>query len=367
MIICKKEECYGCYACKNICPKNAIELVEDNWGYIYPKIDEKKCINCGKCKKICKKNNSTNCNISKECFSAYSYDDDVHKTSSSGGVAYEISKNIIKNNGIVYGVSSFVDKSKDISFCRIKNVAELKKIQGSKYVQAYIKKALKEVLDDLENKKKVLFIGTPCQVAGLKAFLNKEYDNLITIDIVCHGVMAQKMLFDEIKKEIDYVNFRGRHGFKIIAKEKGKVIYNKNKYESDYYFSFLKGIGYRERCYSCEFAQKKRIGDITIGDFWGKEDYKKKNGISLVLINTEKGRMIFNNIDTLSKEKEEISFAYLNNKQLVEPMQKPKKYEEYMNNIEKKGLKYALKKYEGKKYYIIKTKGFFKKIKDKVK
>ena len=343
MVICEKERCYGCYACLNACPKNAIELVEDELGYVYPKINDNKCIRCNKCKKVCQRNSSAKCNMSKECFSAYSYNDNTHKSSSSGGAAYEISKDIIKNGGIVYGVSSFVDESKDIAFCRIDNVNNLQKIQGSKYVHAYIKNVLSEVIEDLKQNLKVLFIGTPCQVAGLKAFLDKDYNNLITIDIVCHGVMAQKLLFDEIGRKFDYVNFRGNYGFCIVAKKENKIVYNKNKYESDYYFSFLNGMRYRERCYSCEFAQKKRIGDITLGDFWGKDDYKKKNGISLVLINTKKGKEIFNSIDTLNKEKEDISIAYLNNAQLVKPTQKSKDYEEYMQNILKKNLKYALK------------------------
>ena len=367
MYICDKKECCGCYACVDICPKKAIIMEEDENGFIYPIIDEKKCIKCGKCKNVCEIRKSLKKNETKECYSSYSLDESVHKSSSSGGVAFELYKYTIDNGGVIYGVSSFTDNKGDIAFIRTDSIEEIKKLQGSKYVHAYIKDIYNKVLKDLKANKFVLFIGTPCQVAGLKAFLNNDYTNLTTVDLICHGVMSQKLLKNDVKKEYNYINFRGKYGYRFIAKKGKKIVFNKNKYESDYFYSFMKGWGLRESCYNCQFAQKKRIGDLTIGDFWGKSNYNKMNGISVILVNTEKGNDIINNIESLYKEKENISSAYINNNQLINPTFKEKWNNKYISDISNKGLKYALRKIEGRKYYLIKFKGILKKIKDKVK
>lgn len=367
MYICDKKECCGCYACVDICPKNAIIMEEDENGFIYPTIDEKKCIKCSKCKNVCEIRKSLKKNETKECYSSYSLDESVHKSSSSGGVAYELYKYTIDNGGVIYGVSSFTDNEGDIAFIRTDSIEEIKKMQGSKYVHAYIKDIYSNLLKDLKDNKYVLFIGTPCQVAGLKAFLNKDYINLITVDLVCHGVMPQKTLKSQINKEYDYINFRGESGFKFVAQEKKRIVYNKNKYQSDYFYAFLNGLGYRENCYSCVYAQKKRIGDITIGDFWAKKNYQEMNGISLVLINTQKGKEFFEKIDSLFKEKDVIENAYINNEQLIKPTKKNDDYQTFLNNIKRHNIKFALKKHLGKEYYIVKIKGILKNIKDKIK
>lgn len=362
--VCPKRDCTGCYACMNVCPKKAIKLIEDENGFVYPHIDSNKCVNCGLCQKICEQRKNY-FNNSIECYSSFSNDDYVHKNSSSGGLAYELAKKVITNNGVVYGVSSYFDADKDISVCRIDSVDNLTKIQGSKYVHAYVKENYKLVLNDLKNNLMVLYIGTPCQVAGLKSFLRKDYENLVTIDIICHGVMSQKNMLNEINKDVDFVSFRGRDGYTLTAKKNNKLIFKKNKYLSDYYYSFLSGFGYRMNCYSCMFAQRKRVGDITLGDFWGKKEYKKMNGISVVLLNTKKGQGFFEQIDNVFKQKEELEFAYVDNHQLSFPPKFHDDYDKFIANCNTIGIKYALKQKLGlKKYYIIKIKGLLKKIKD---
>lgn len=363
MLICNKKKCVGCFACKSICPKNAITMKEEENG-IFPTIDESKCINCNLCKSTCEK--KVQLHNSKNCYSAYSLNKEIHQKSSSGGVAYEICKNIIDHGGIAYGVSSFVDDDGDISFSRISSTKDLYKLQGSKYTHAYVKDAYKNLLKDLNKNIQVIFIGTPCQVAGLKKYLRKDYENLITIDIVCHGVMPQHLLKSEINRDFDYINFRGENGFTLIAKSKGRTVYKKNKYESDYYDLFLNGYGYRENCYTCKYAQKKRIGDLTIGDFWGKADYKQKGGISLILINTVNGEKILKSSLNLKIENEEIEKAYKQNAQLVHPTYKKEDNDLLLENIKIYGLKQAKKRKNYKTYYKIKIKGFLKKIKDMV-
>ena len=364
MVICKKEDCVGCYACQNVCPKKAIVMSESENG-IFPKINTSKCVECGLCNRVC--NRVVNLNETLECYSAFSKDDKVHIESSSGGIAYEFYRYFIKNKGIVYGVSSYLDSDGDISFIRVDNINDLYKLQGSKYTHAYIKNSYSNILEDLKNDLRVLFIGTPCQVAGLKKTLNKEYDKLLTVDLVCHGVVSQRFLKQEIKEEFDYINFRGRNGYSLIAKKNGKTVYKKNRYESDYFDLFLKGYLYRENCYKCKYAQKKRIGDLTIGDFWGRKDYKKKNGISMILVNTYKGQQFLSDLNTIIIEKERIESAYINNGQLLYPPVKNVDNSLLIKNIKEYGLKKAKIKMGRKDYYFTKLKGFLKKIKDLIK
>lgn len=364
MKVCEKNNCYGCYACETICPKKAISM-DDNYDGIYPVINQDRCINCKACSKICNKEISLHETI--ECYSGYSIDHAIHNSSSSGGIAYEISKYIIENQGIVYGVSSYLDSDGDISYIRVDQVKDLVKLQGSKYTHAYIKSAYKNAQNDLKNGKIVLFIGTPCQIAGLKKIVGENDKKLFTIDIVCHGVIPQYLLKMEIKKEFDFVSFRGANGFSLIAKKNNKIIYKKNKYESDYYDLFLNGYAYRINCYSCKYAQKNRIGDITLGDFWGKKDYKEKNGISLILVNTDLGRDLVTKIDSIKIEKEIIETAYINNNQLVKPTTMPIDNLHLLGNIKKYGLKKAKYKNGKVKYEITHIKGKLKRIKDMVK
>lgn len=363
--ICERKNCCGCYACLNACPKNAIYMKEDEAGYIYPAIDTKLCVGCGICEVLCKSRKNIKKNETIKCYSAFSGDNIVHSTSSSGGIAYEMMRKIIGDNGCAYGVSSFLDDDNSVSFARISEKRNIRQVQGSKYVQAYVKNTFKNVKEDLESGLKVLFIGTPCQVVGLKAFLSKEYECLITVDLVCHGVMSQKILFNDINQEFDYITFRGKDGFTIITKNNGKTNYKKNKYQSDYYYSFLNGFGYRRSCYACDYAEKDRVGDITIGDFWGKSNYKKEKGISAVLINTEKGKTFFNTINSICKNEEKIEDVYISNEQLLHPTRSHEDYNEFLNNALKYSLKYALRRKLGiKKYCIVKIKGVLKSIKD---
>ena len=308
-----KTECCGWGACQAICPKNAIEMVEDEYGFIYPRIDESKCVNCNLCKKTCAYMNPRKMNDEKKVYASVSKNDENLKRSASGGVFYELANSIISDGGVVYGCSMEYKNDKlTPKHIRVNNQENLKKLQGSKYVQSECGNIYKLVKTDLINGKKVLFSGTPCQIEGVKSFLQyKEYENLFLVDIICHGVPSRKMFQDYIE------NFEIENNCKVKEfyfrdKDKGwglffKVVYEKNgktektvkpSYESSFYQLFLDSSIYRENCYKCPYATENRNSDLTIGDFWGigqehpDVDIDSKRGISCIIANSNKGKKI---------------------------------------------------------------------------
>ncbi len=304
-----KNKCTGCSTCINICPKKAISMQIDQEGFIYPVINEKKCINCHLCEKVCPiLNNIKNENlIPKKVIAAKSIDKQIQISSSSGGIFTELAKEIIKQNGIVFGATFEEGIVKHISINKIK---DLIKLRGSKYLQSYVNESFKEVEKYLNLKKPVLFSGTPCQIAGLKSFLKiKRVDtsNLLLIDLVCHGVPSYKVFQDYIKndfpnKTLSNINFRDKKGswplFNIT------YFFNKSANISRYhkvdpfFIGYLKNYYLRESCYKCKFSELPRQGDITLGDFWGiSKNLFDPNGVSLVLINNKKGEIFFKRID----------------------------------------------------------------------
>ncbi|MBO5142217.1 MAG: Coenzyme F420 hydrogenase/dehydrogenase, beta subunit C-terminal domain [Clostridia bacterium] len=363
-MICKKEECTGCFSCYNICPKNAIDMIEDMYGFIYPRIDKSKCIDCGICKKSCPSYQKADYKYPRKCFAMHSKDEEIRNNSTSGGAATIFSEMILSKGGVVYGAS--FKKGVIIEHIRVEKKENLEQLKGSKYVHSYINNTFRLVKSDLENGRKVLFIGTPCQVAGLKSFLNKEYESLYLIDLVCHGVPSQKFLKDEIKNslnvnfnEIDKIKFRGADGYKLEYYKDSDVIKTVKSENSAYCDSFMSGIFFRENCYDCPYAKAERVSDLTIGDFWGlKEESKlfkdRKKGISLILPITEKGLSLIE----LSKkdmvlEERKVEEAIEGNSQLQAPVVKSKEYDTFMKEYILKGYKKA--------YYKAKHKAIIKK------
>lgn len=349
-MICDKSKCTGCFSCYNICPKFAINIEEDNHGFVYPEINKDKCVNCNFCKKACPSLNNAISNYPISCYAAFVKDKEKLRESTSGGMATIFSEYILENEGIVYGAS--FSKNRVVNHVRIDNKKDLKKIKGSKYTHSYINDTYKNVLQDLKQDKYVLFTGTPCQIAGLKQFLNKDYEKLICVDIICHGVPSQKYLKEELKdiKEIDNITFRSKEGFYIKAFSNEKEVYNKKMEDSPYYSGFLSSTFYRLNCYNCNYAKPERISDITIGDFWGldknSEIYNKSdNGISVVLIITKKGMKLFENIkQQIFYEERTVEEAIKGNTQLREPSKMKKDYHIFYKYYEKLGLKKAYEK-----------------------
>jgi len=316
-----KTNCCACGACLNVCPKNAINLKEDQQGYLYPVINRDECIQCEKCIKVCNYQCGSG-ERTKITFAGVVKDDSVLNNSSSGGIFAAIATEVLKRGGTVFGCSFEVyEDGLHPEHIRIEKLEDLHKLQGSKYVQSSIGITYRKVKDDLINGRFVLFSGTPCQVDGLRGFLgNKTYTSLLTMDIICHGVPSSKMFIDylhEFEKRLKgtIVGFSFRDKMNGWADYKGAVKYlDKNGKTrkkslpiilSSYYKLFLTSEICRENCYSCRYAGPRRPGDITIGDFWGIEyehpEYLYKNGgsmdinkgISCILVNTEQGnRMI---------------------------------------------------------------------------
>ena len=313
VIIENKADCCGCGACQNACPKGAITMKEDEAGFIFPAVDETLCISCGICKKVCvfTDKNAGAPEGKPEVFAAVFNNREILETSSSGGLFTPLACAVLDKGGAVFG-AAWTDGMQLEHIC-VENKEELERLRGSKYVQSNTKDSFSKAKAMLDEGRYVCFSATPCQISGFKAFLGKDYDNLLTVDIICHGVPSIKMLHDDLKavagddfSAIKDIRFRDkRYGWAV----KGAIItdgkqYKYNASTSPYYFYFLKGEIYRESCYSCRYPSENRQGDITLGDYWGIRgelieklgDINPDKGVSCVLINTENGRKWFDSI-----------------------------------------------------------------------
>lgn len=300
----KKEDCCACGACVNICPKQAISMKEDEAGYLYPEINEDLCIECGACKNVCAYQHHEESNNPIDCYAAVSKNMEQSEKSASAGIFSAIASKVLRDGGTVYGAA--FDDDWNVSHIAVDSFDKLYKLQGSKYTHSNTGRTFSDVKKELINGRFVLYSGTPCQIAGLKQFLRKEYENLLTIDIVCHGVPSNKMLKDYIhsleekhKGAISQFSFRdkalgwGINGNAFINGKKIKLWQS----ASSYFYYFTKASLYRENCYSCKYTSSHRPADITLGDFWGIEkqhsdylkDWDESKGISLIVANTIKG------------------------------------------------------------------------------
>ncbi|MBQ4406240.1 MAG: Coenzyme F420 hydrogenase/dehydrogenase, beta subunit C-terminal domain [Bacteroidales bacterium] len=303
------EQCTGCRACEQLCIKNAIEMSSDAEGFLTAKINDSKCVNCGACRKICPQNNTQSPNAPKNVFAVRLKDNEVLRHSASGGAFAGISTEVLRNGGVAFGVK--YDTRWDVQFVKITDVQDLCTIQSSKYVQADTLNSFVDVKTSLQNGKTVLYAGTGCQIGGLKAFLKHDYPNLITIDLICHGVTSPLLFKKYIKwleqnedgKILEY-NFRDKSigwGLDYLTKTRTRTR-TRSCGVDPYYHHFLKGDMYRECCYQCKYAKQERPGDFTIGDFWGigKEhpDFFSSKGVSCILLNTDKAIALWVNIQS---------------------------------------------------------------------
>ena len=341
-----KIDCCGCGACENVCPKNAISMLEDEDGFLYPRIDDTACIRCKKCTKVCAFQNIDELHTPINAYAAISKNRKQASESASGGIFSAIAERIIKENGIVFGATFTKDYGVEHRY--IDELDELLYLQGSKYVHSRIGDSYKKVKIFLEEGKPVLFSGTPCQVAGLYAYLGKEYENLFTIDIICHGVPSEKMfrsyiqyLEEKYNGILTFFTFRDKKlGWGINGRMTVKTQNKKEKNitlwqsGSSYLFYFIKGWIYRENCYHCKYACKNRPGDITIGDFWGierqhpdyigKNGWDESNGISSVIVNTDKGKTLLNKCENVLELKNStFDDIAIGNAQLNKPCTEP--------------------------------------------
>lgn len=376
--ILEKNRCTGCSACASICPKGAIELVEDNEGFKHPVIDQDKCINCGLCKRTCPVLNTKENSSLNKCYVAYNKNDKVKKTSSSGGIFDAIAREVLNNNGIVVGAA--FNENMKLNHIAIEKIEDLEKLKGSKYLQSDLDNIFTYIKSQI-NDRKILFVGTPCQVAGLHVYLKKDYDNLICIDLFCHGVPSSK-LFNKYIKELESSNNSKVVKYNFRDKKTGWDTYsNTVSFEDDKQISelqsnnsymrlFLSDIALRESCYNCDFKVGNKYSDITLGDFWGVQKYYpemyNKNGVSAIIINTEKGKRIFESISNNLKYKEcELEEIVTGNPSLKSSGKYPKKRKDFFEDLNTINIKKITKKYANNSLIKqIKTK--FKKLIKKV-
>ena len=320
MEICPHNECTGCYACVSACKHDCIKMEEDELGAIHPSVDENKCVNCGACRKVCPNNVSFDFKYPSACYASWITDKEKRRICASGGIGTTMSEYVIRNGGVVFG--SRYNESLVPIMTFTERLEGLKHFKGSRYVQSLVgNDTYKQVKNFLLDDRQVLFIGTPCQIAGLKSFLRKEYQNLITVDLICHGVCPTRYFTEEVDylsnkfklKDISDARFRGNDGnnFRLTLWNKARrKLFPRDNYREKllrlsesqqfYIWGFLLGVTLRENCYTCKYARPERISDITIGDFigLGKEvpfDYPKAN-VSSVTINTEKGNAFYKSV-----------------------------------------------------------------------
>ena len=309
-----KQDCCGCGACKNVCPRDAITMTADANGFLYPQIDAQLCVECGACQKVCGYQNIPDRSRPIACYAVAAKDEAVLKKSASGGIFAVMARRFLELGGVVYGVAMPMEADGlTARHVRIDSVQALAALQGSKYVQSDTDMTYRQARQDLRKGKQVLFSGTPCQIAGLLAFLGRKYENLLTMEVICHGVPNGRM-FRDFLKTLEQQKGSNVAAFYFRTKEKGQgmntcVDYlaadgkhtatNRNGHLYSYMHYFLKSYIYRSNCYSCPFAAAERVADITIGDYWGfheeypalKPDVKLSNakGVSCVLLNSETG------------------------------------------------------------------------------
>lgn len=297
-----RNECCGCTACYAVCPVQAISFKPDVKGFLYPTIDEEKCIHCGKCADVCVAAGYPGNDGYIVVYGAKHKDDKVRFNSSSGAAFTAFSDVVLAAGGVVYGC--IYDENIIARHFRADNSVDRDRMRGSKYVQSDMGDTFSSVKKDLEDGRKVMFTGTPCQVAGLKSFLGRDYENLFTIDLVCHGVPSPKMFADHIemltkkyKKQVKSYNNRSKWGGWGVHMEQVFFIDGSTEYKSCFSQAY-KGLFYSNRalrpsCFECKYANLQRQGDITICDMWGIEkalpEFQDKLGVSLVLVNSEKG------------------------------------------------------------------------------
>lgn len=305
--IIKKQDCCGCHACYNICPHGCIKMLADSEGFLYPFVDVSKCVDCSLCERVCPIINSYLLNDAPEAYACINTNENTRLQSSSGGIFSLIAEDILHEKGVVFGAG--FDRDFNVFHSSVKQYDDIGALRGSKYVQSRIDDSYKRAREILEEGQRVLFTGTPCQIAGLKSFLRKDYDFLVCVDIVCHGVPSP-LVWTKYRKQIcegmefEAIDFRDKSdGWKKfclkIKCSNGKEYIN-NLNTDPYMQGFLHNLYLRPSCHSCNFKGIHRLSDITLADFWGIQtvlpDLDDDKGTSLVMINSKKGAALFSSL-----------------------------------------------------------------------
>lgn len=340
--ICSRELCTGCYACYNVCPVSCISMQAFDNGHLFPVIDNDQCTTCGLCRKTCPANAPVCLRLPLKTFAAYSKKAEERKESTSGAVASLLSSYVVKNGGVVYGCA--VSSGLCVEHIRVDTSDQLYRLKGSKYVQSEIGDIYRQIKTDLKNRRNVLFIGTPCQVAGLNRYI-KDRSGLLTADLICHGVPSQALFRKHVNeilegKEVDSISFRNEKGYCLTLSCRNEVLYEATLRKDLYLIGFLKSLFFRQSCYNCPYATSKRGSDFTLGDFWGlgqleQISFPEDRKVSVVLVNSQNGLDVLNACsDNLCLEERPYAEALKGNLHLRVPVKKNNKYKEFASRIE---------------------------------
>ena len=349
-----KDNCCGCRACESICPVNAITMQSDVQGFLYPIISTDKCINCNMCHSICKFANTDNENVTTvNSYAARHNNGDVIENSSSGGVFTALSDVVLKNSGVVFG--HIFDDNFNLKCVATVSSDVRDKMRQSKYIQSDMKDVYPQIKKYLSEGRTVLFSGTPCQCAQVNSMYG-NYENLITVDFVCHGTPSPGIFKDYInwlsthfKDKLSFFNFR----FKItnsssqtVYAKFNKIIYVMPSGKDIFFKLFLNDVIFRHSCYNCKYTKLKRYSDITIGDYHSVKkvnpEFNTKNGVSMIIVNSEKGKTLLDKVNDLYFEKSDITKVL--QPQLKHPAKRPTKYDIFWNEYYKNGFVSASQK-----------------------
>ncbi len=315
--------CVGCSACASICPKRCIKMETDSDGFRYPVLmHPANCVECGMCESVCPVlNESIKANDDlPSAYAAFTKDEHIRQDSSSGGIFTEIAKRVIEENGVVYGAA--YDEGFAVCHCCVDRIENLQKLRGAKYAESNLGSSFPEILDRLKQGQLVLFSGTPCQVAGLKSFVRKDYNNLICIDFVCHGVPSPMAWDAFIKyraekdaegklpqrinlrsKETGWSRYQYSNVFEYEDGRKSSIVSSQSLFMKLFVGDYIS----RPSCSECKFKGYNRVSDITLGDFWGIWDIEPEmddnKGTSVILIHTPGGEKLWRDIEPKIKSK----------------------------------------------------------------
>ena len=347
IIIKSKYDCCGCGACAQRCPHNAIELIQDNEGFLYPQIDESICIDCGLCERVCPIINQELPSEPIKTFAAKNNDENIRQLSSSGGIFTLLATKVINNGGVVFG--AIFNAKWEVEHDYTDTIEGIAKFRGSKYVQSKINNNYILAEEYLKDGKQVLFSGTPCQIAGLKRFLRKEYENLICVDIICHGVPSpfiwQKYLEQYNSTELSSISFRDKTNswkrYEVVIRQGKKTLIREDIGKNIYMKLFLSDLCLRPSCSNCSSKSGKSKSDITIADFWGIQhlhpDFDDDKGCNLILINSKKGLNLFNKLEC-DKIKTDFKTAIKYNPSYFKSVAEPKYRKYFFKNFERYGF-----------------------------
>lgn len=358
-----KHKCSGCTACMAVCPKHCVKMHQDEEGFMYPIVDERYCIECGMCLKVCpfiKENYKRPLQAydTPIVYAAKHRLNKVRLSSTSGGVFTAISDAVLSDGGVICG-AVFDHKKKTVKHIIAYDQEQRNRMRGSKYVQSDLGNIFLDIKKLLCENTKVLFIGTPCQTAGLISFLNKDYDNLLVVDILCHSVPSPLIFHNAIDgKEINDICFRNKQkGWRNSYEFSIETPFGK-EINTTYLNLFFKGLTNRPSCYNCRFTNTKRASDLTIGDYWNinhiDKSFEDNLGVSCILINSPKGMRYFNKItNQLYNIKTALTPAL--QECLKRPVTETYLRKEFWNNYYLHGYEWCLLKY-GHKTIIDKIK-----------